>query len=117
MPLALLQAAAETAGRHPLAGTAAEWMWALPMLPLAGFVINAALSIVPEYARLLLVPLQLSADYEPRVLVVQHGLGASVFAGVALLGLYAIAVVRSWRGEPRIAFECPFSARAIRSTQ
>ncbi len=31
---------------HPLAGTAAEWMWALPLLPLLGFVINGALSVM-----------------------------------------------------------------------
>ena len=46
MPLALLQAA-QTAGAHPLAGTAADWMWLLPILPLVGFVINAALSLAP----------------------------------------------------------------------
>jgi NADH-quinone oxidoreductase subunit L len=31
---------------HPLAGTAAEWMWALPLIPLLGFVINGALSVI-----------------------------------------------------------------------
>lgn len=38
----LSQIAAEA---HPLAGTAAELVWLLPALPLAGFVINGALSI------------------------------------------------------------------------
>ena len=32
---------------HPLAGSIAEWMWLLPLLPLAGFVINGLLSLVP----------------------------------------------------------------------
>ena len=45
--LPLLQAAAAAA--HPLDGTAARWLWAVPLLPLAGFVINGALSILPAY--------------------------------------------------------------------
>ena len=38
----LLQIAGET---HPLSGTAAEWMWLLPLLPLIGFIINGAISL------------------------------------------------------------------------
>ncbi len=30
---------------HPLSGTMAEWVWLLPLLPLAGFVINGLLSL------------------------------------------------------------------------
>jgi NADH-quinone oxidoreductase subunit L len=41
----LLQHAASAAS-HPLNGTVAEWMWLLPILPLAGFVINGLLSLV-----------------------------------------------------------------------
>jgi len=44
----LMQAAiAGSAGAsaHPLGGTAAEWMWLLPLLPLLGFVINGLLSL------------------------------------------------------------------------
>jgi NADH-quinone oxidoreductase subunit L len=44
----LLQTAAAVAGSaapHPLSGTAASWMWALPLLPLLGFVLNGALAI------------------------------------------------------------------------
>jgi NADH-quinone oxidoreductase subunit L len=37
---------AVSAGSHPLSGTAAEWMWLLPVLPLLGFVINGILSIL-----------------------------------------------------------------------
>src|SRR5262245_19282530 len=44
----LLQQAPSTAG-HPLSGTAAEWLWVVPLLPLAGFAINGALSIVAAY--------------------------------------------------------------------
>jgi NADH-quinone oxidoreductase subunit L len=40
-----LQAVVEVASQtHPLAGTIAAWVWLLPVLPLAGFVINGLLS-------------------------------------------------------------------------
>jgi NADH-quinone oxidoreductase subunit L len=42
----LLQTAVSAASRvHPLSGTIAEWVWLLPILPLAGFVINGLLSL------------------------------------------------------------------------
>jgi NADH-quinone oxidoreductase subunit L len=47
--LPLLQAAAESVGTHPLSGTAARWLWAVPLLPLLGFVINGALSLMSAY--------------------------------------------------------------------
>ena len=31
---------------HALAGTAAQWLWVVPLLPLAGFVINGALAVI-----------------------------------------------------------------------
>src|SRR2546423_7699452 len=40
----LLQAAIVTA-THPLSGSVAEWVWLLPVLALAGFVINGLLSL------------------------------------------------------------------------
>ena len=40
----LLQEAA-AAGLHPLAGSVAEWIWLVPILPLIGFVINGILSL------------------------------------------------------------------------
>src|SRR5262245_7902524 len=46
----LLQEAAHVAaGSHPLNGTAAEWLWLIPILPLLGFVINGLLSLIPAY--------------------------------------------------------------------
>ncbi|MDQ3673383.1 MAG: NADH-quinone oxidoreductase subunit L [Gemmatimonadota bacterium] len=45
MLLFLQPAAAATAGSHPLAGTVAEWLWLLPLLPLLGFVVNGLLSL------------------------------------------------------------------------
>jgi NADH-quinone oxidoreductase subunit L len=44
----LLQHAASTSG-HPLNGTAAELLWLVPLLPLAGFAINGALSLMASY--------------------------------------------------------------------
>ncbi len=44
----IFQTAAAVAGGaapHPLSGTAADWVWALPLLPLLGFVLNGALAI------------------------------------------------------------------------
>jgi NADH-quinone oxidoreductase subunit L len=46
----LLQEAAHVAaGSHPLNGTAAQWLWLIPLLPLLGFVINGLLSLIPAY--------------------------------------------------------------------
>jgi NADH-quinone oxidoreductase subunit L len=40
-----VQEAAEAA--HPLAGTIANWIWLVPVLPLIGFVVNGLLSLLP----------------------------------------------------------------------
>jgi NADH-quinone oxidoreductase subunit L len=32
---------------HPLAGTLAEWIWLVPVLPLIGFIVNGLLSLLP----------------------------------------------------------------------
>ena len=45
----LLQEVATAA--HPLSDTIAQWMWLLPVLPLAGFVINGALALFSGYHR------------------------------------------------------------------
>jgi NADH-quinone oxidoreductase subunit L len=36
-------------GAHPLAGTAVEYVWLLPLLPLLGFLINGVLALVAVY--------------------------------------------------------------------
>src|SRR5918993_4369563 len=43
----LLQAAAEAG--HPLAGTAADWIWLVVALPLAGALLNGLLALVTEW--------------------------------------------------------------------
>jgi NADH-quinone oxidoreductase subunit L len=45
----LQEAVSIGAGSHPLAATAARWMWLLPILPLLGFVINGTLALVAAY--------------------------------------------------------------------
>jgi len=44
----LLQEAV-TAGVHPLSGTAASYLWLLPLLPLLGFILNGLLSLASAY--------------------------------------------------------------------
>ena len=44
----LLQQVAE-AGPHPLAGTAAEWIWLVILLPLVGAALNGVLAMVTEW--------------------------------------------------------------------
>ena len=41
----MIQEAAGAA--HPLAGSIAEWIWLVPVLPLLGFIVNGLLSILP----------------------------------------------------------------------
>jgi NADH-quinone oxidoreductase subunit L len=36
---------------HPLSNTVAAWMWLLPLIPLAGFVLNGALALLAGYHR------------------------------------------------------------------
>jgi NADH-quinone oxidoreductase subunit L len=47
--LPFLLQAAEAQARHPLSGGVAEWLWLVPILPLIGFVINGALSLLPAF--------------------------------------------------------------------
>src|SRR5262245_28915135 len=37
------------AATHPLAGTAAKWLWLVPILPLLGFLINGVLSLAAAF--------------------------------------------------------------------
>ncbi len=46
MPLPLLLA---VAGTHPLVGTAADWLWLLPVLPLVGFALNGLLAVAGSW--------------------------------------------------------------------
>src|SRR5207302_8679251 len=48
-PLLQDVAAAVQTSAHPLSGTTAQWLWAVPLLPFLGFLINGALSLVSAY--------------------------------------------------------------------
>lgn len=61
------------------------------------------LGIVPEYARLLLVPLQLRVEYGPAVTMLATGLTLPIVLGVFLLVLAALVLVRSWQRAPVVA--------------
>ncbi|NUQ11730.1 MAG: NADH-quinone oxidoreductase subunit L [Gemmatimonadaceae bacterium] len=47
MPMPGLPVQEAAGAAHPLAGTFAEWIWLVPVLPFVGFVINGLLSLVP----------------------------------------------------------------------
>jgi hypothetical protein len=61
-------------------------------------------SVIPEYARLLLVPEHLSADYQPAVIELATSVTWGVIAGVALAGVLGAAIFHAWRREPEAAF-------------
>lgn len=69
----------------------------------SGGRVLAALSVWPEYLRLLLFPLSLSSDYSPAVLLVPAGLDASVLAGGAILAGLAVLAVALRRRAPLVA--------------
>ena len=62
--------------------------------------------VIPQYARLLLVPAELSASYAPNVIMPDGGLSAGAVIGVAVLMLAAVAFVFAVRGRrwPVMAF-------------
>jgi hypothetical protein len=62
------------------------------------------LSVVPEYARLLVFPLHLSADYEPGVIQPATGITTGVVLGTILLAAYAWIAFRAWQTERVAAF-------------
>jgi hypothetical protein len=61
-------------------------------------------TLVPEYLRLLLVPVQLSADYLPAVIELETRVTFGVVSGVLLAAALAAAIFRSWRRAPELAF-------------
>ena len=70
------------------------------------------LGVVPEWIRLLLFPLHLSADYNPQEIPIATALGARQLAGLGMLGLTATLVL-NWRRHPVIAFGILWTAVAL----
>lgn len=66
--------------------------------------ILTAVSVWPQYARLLFFPLSLSADYSPAVLLIARGVGADVILGALTLLASAGLGWMAWRrGAPLVA--------------
>lgn len=63
-----------------------------------------ALGVVPEWLRLLLYPVHLSADYNPQEIPILTSFGWRAFLGLSLLLELAWAVVWAWRRRPIVAF-------------
>ena len=61
-------------------------------------------SVVPHYVRLLVAPVDLSANYEPAVIPLVTGLTVAGALGIALTVGYAAVVVVAWRRAPALAF-------------
>jgi hypothetical protein len=72
-----------------------------------------ALGVVPEYLRLLLVPLSLSADYNPQQVPILDHFTTRVFDGLVVLTLMAAMVWWSWRRHPVVAFGLCWTAVSL----
>lgn len=70
-------------------------------------------SIVPHYARLLLVPAELSADYEPGVLEGVRSMSPMVLLGGLLVVVAAVTVRQAWQRSPLLATAIAWSALAL----
>lgn len=70
-------------------------------------------SIVPHYARLLLAPAQLSADYEPGVITAVRRVTPMVLAGLLVILLAAIVAWRTRRQAPIVAVAMAWVVVAI----
>jgi tetratricopeptide (TPR) repeat protein len=83
----------------PLVRVAEPWMHAST----AERLLTVA-RIVPEYVRLLLMPLQLHVDYMPRSIEVVQQPTLGVLAGIAIVIAAVIVTIRTWRRAPPVAF-------------
>lgn len=83
----------------PLVRVAEPWMHAT-----AAERLLTVARIVPEYVRLLLVPLQLHVDYMPRSIEVVQQPTLAVLAGIAVVIAAVIVTIRTWRRAPVLAF-------------
>lgn len=70
-------------------------------------------SVVPHYVRLLVVPYELSADYNPRVITLARNFTAPVLTGIALLVVLLISAVVAWRRSRMTLFGLGWIAIAL----
>lgn len=69
--------------------------------------------VVPEYVRLMLIPIDLKIEYSPRVIDIAHGMSGLVVLGLALIAVATAVVVYSWRRAPAVAFGIVWFAVAV----
>ena len=60
-------------------------------------------SLIPHYVRLMVAPLELSADYNPRVITLATNVSLQVLTGFALLIIILVCLALAWR-RSRVAF-------------
>jgi tetratricopeptide (TPR) repeat protein len=61
-------------------------------------------AVIPQYARLMILPAQLLVDYGPAVIEPQRAIGLPVLVGLVFLVAWLAAVVGTWRRAPVVAF-------------
>lgn len=71
------------------------------------------LGVIPEWARLLLWPGELQADYGPNEIVAATGFHLAQWAGIALLVMWAAGCLISRRRHPALAFGLAWTAIAL----
>lgn len=82
--------------------------------PLTGFErLLTAVSVWPEYLRLLLFPAELVADYSPGVLMPVGAVGPEVVAGVLVGALAVLVVVGAWARARPVALGVVFFVVAV----
>lgn len=65
--------------------------------------VMTAVSVWPEYLRLMLAPVDLVADYSPGVIMPALGFGPHVLAGLLVAALAALLVAACWRTQPTVS--------------
>jgi hypothetical protein len=71
------------------------------------------LRIIPEYVRLMVVPVRLNVDYTPNTIVLETGITPLVMLGTVMLAAIIACVARAWRRAPVVALGFVFFAVAV----
>ena len=71
------------------------------------------LGVVVHYVRLMIAPTSLSADYNPRVINLEHSLSLPVIAGAVILFAWGLGVAIAWRRSRPAAYGLLWFAIAV----